>query len=206
MLKIGITGPIGAGKSYISKLFADMYGIPVFDSDSVAKELQLNNEFVKSRIINLIGSEAYNIDGSVNCKYVADIIFNDPNKNEIIFDIIRGPLIARMYEDYYSYKYMRPNRPPFMLIENAIMIQEKAFHLMDNIILVNASYEVRMERVIKRGMEEEDFIRRNAKQMQINEMQDILNRHGVPSFMIVNEYDIYIPSIVEFYYKMITKK
>lgn len=203
MLKIGITGPIGAGKSYISKLFNQNYGIPVFDSDSVSKQLLLENEFVKSKMINLIGSELYNIDGSLNSKYIADIIFNDSEKKEIIFDIIRGPLIARMYQDYYTYKYMQPNRPPFMLIESVIMIQEKAFYLMDEIILVNASYKTRMERVIKRGMKEDDFIRRNLKQMEIDKMRDILDWYGIPSFLIINENDINIPSLVEFYYEKI---
>ena len=59
MKKIGITGPIGSGKSYVSKLFNENHGIPIFDSDNEVKELYVHHPFVKHEVIRWLGNEAY---------------------------------------------------------------------------------------------------------------------------------------------------
>ena len=81
MLKVGITGGMGSGKTTVCKIF-EVLGIPVYYADDKAKELMTNNEALRQKIIKLFGTDAYLKDQTLNRKYIADIVFNDPSKLE----------------------------------------------------------------------------------------------------------------------------
>ena len=82
MLKIGITGNMGSGKTTVSKIF-EVLGIPVFYADDAAKEVMVTDEILISEIKSAFGDVSYFGDGSLNRKHIADIVFN--NKLEDIF-------------------------------------------------------------------------------------------------------------------------
>ena len=87
MLKIGLTGGIGSGKSTVAKVF-EVLGIPVYYADEEAKRLMNTDEGLKQKILELFGIDSYT-DGLLNRKYIAGIVFNDPQKLE--------PLNARVH-------------------------------------------------------------------------------------------------------------
>ena len=76
MLKIGLTGGIGSGKTTVAKIFA-VLGIPVYDADAAAKRLMQDDTAVKKEIIKEFGNSAYDSDGSINRKYLSTIVFNN---------------------------------------------------------------------------------------------------------------------------------
>jgi len=187
MKKIGITGPIGAGKSYISKLLNENHGIPIFNSDMIAKRLQNENNYIELQIIEAFGPEAYDC-GEIDKEFIKRVIFSSEANMERMNDIIRGGLINKMYEDYYFHKYLNKNKPPFMVVENAIMMNESVFHLFDFIIIVDAPLALRQERVTTlRGMEVNDFLCRDAKQKKASEMSRMLEKAMIPYTIIQND-------------------
>ena len=77
MVKIGITGGIGSGKSYVSRLLTEHYGIPVYNTDSEAKRLMLSDEGIRRRLTALLGKEVYKSDGTLNKPLLANYLFAD---------------------------------------------------------------------------------------------------------------------------------
>ena len=75
MIKVAITGGIGTGKTTISSMFADK-GIPVFNSDEIAKEIMNTNSLLKNKIITVFGDKAYD-KNRLNKEYLSDAIFNN---------------------------------------------------------------------------------------------------------------------------------
>ena len=76
MLKIGITGGIGAGKTTVCQIF-ELLNVPVYYADDRAKQLMTEDQELVQHITSLLGSKAYNQDGSLNRKYIATIVFNN---------------------------------------------------------------------------------------------------------------------------------
>ena len=95
MKKIGITGGIGSGKTTVCEIFSTL-GIPVFNADLEAKNLQNNNNDIKQLIIKVLGNSVYTNDGILDRKKVAEIIFNDPNALAAMNDIIH-PAVRRNF-------------------------------------------------------------------------------------------------------------
>ncbi|MFZ1847697.1 MAG: dephospho-CoA kinase, partial [Saprospiraceae bacterium] len=79
MLKVGITGGIASGKSVVCQIF-EVIGIPVYYADIRAKVLINEDENIRQAIIELLGVEAYRIDGSYNTTYVSSIVFSNSEK------------------------------------------------------------------------------------------------------------------------------
>ena len=74
MIKIGITGGIGSGKSYVSHLLEEA-GIPVYDTDTEAKKLTLSHPRIREGLLSLLGEEVYKADGSLNKPVLANYLF-----------------------------------------------------------------------------------------------------------------------------------
>ena len=92
MIKVGITGGIGSGKTTVCKLFEKM-DIPVYYADIEAKRLMNTDKELKQQIRELLGKEAYYRNGRLNRKYVASIVFNDKAKLEKLNGIVH-PAVA----------------------------------------------------------------------------------------------------------------
>lgn len=141
----GITGNIGSGKSYVSKLISQI-GIPVFDCDSVAKQLYDTNDDLKQIITSRYGSDIYDC-GRINKKKLSDIIFSDQRELEFIessiHPIVKSECISwidRMRE--YGHKYA--------LVETAILFESDMYKIVNKTILVDADLDVRIKRAMLR--------------------------------------------------------
>lgn len=135
-MKIGITGGIGSGKSYICKLLAER-GIKVYDCDSEAKRLMRSSETIKQQLTSLIGQDAY-IDSMVNKAVVAKYLLASESNAHAI-DAIVHPAVADDFKQS-GYDWM----------ECAIMFESGFNKLVDRVIVVTAPEEVRIERIMKR--------------------------------------------------------
>jgi dephospho-CoA kinase len=142
MKLIGITGGIGSGKSTIAKVFMSL-SYPVYNSDTKAKELINSNEELINSIKLSFGNDIYNSNG-LDRKKMASIVFNNPEKLELLNSIIH-PAVGEDFE-----KWVDSQNTSFILKEAAILFETGIYKSLHKTILVSAPQETRIERVIKR--------------------------------------------------------
>jgi dephospho-CoA kinase len=143
MLKIGLTGGIGSGKSVIAKVFVSL-GIPVYQADQRAKLLVGTSVQLKSKIINEFGEEAFNEQG-YNPGYMADIVFQHNEKLQLLNNIIH-PFVA----DDFALWCVQYSEKQYVINEAAILYESGTASLMDYVIAVNAPIDLRIKRVLER--------------------------------------------------------
>lgn len=157
MIKVGITGGIGSGKSTVCRMFAKL-GIPVFDTDSAAKSLMSENECVKTQIIELLGDKAYE-GGQLNRKYVSSAIFSDEHLLHALDSIVH-PAVAIEFE-----RWADMQNSPYVIMECAILIESGFDRLVDRIVAVSAPEQLRITRAAQRdGVEAQAVKERIARQ------------------------------------------
>lgn len=142
MIKVGITGGIGAGKSFVCKRFAAM-GFPVFDCDKESKLLMNTHQVVRFRFTELLGQECYQND-TLNRAFVAEKIFNNPTLKQQVEAIVH-PMVAEQFNQWAS-----KQNAPIVLVESAILYESGFDKQVDKVIVVDANTETRIERTMKR--------------------------------------------------------
>lgn len=142
MIKVGITGGIGAGKSFVCKRFATM-GFPVFDCDKESKLLMNTHQVVRFRLTELLGQECYQND-TLNRAFVAEKIFNNPTLKQQVEAIVH-PMVAEQFSQWAS-----KQNAPIVLVESAILYESGFDKQVDKVIVVDANTETRIERTMKR--------------------------------------------------------
>lgn len=159
MLKIGLTGGIGSGKSTVAGIF-QVLGIPVFDADANARQLMESDAQLQKEVVTLFGSSAYEA-GKLNRKLIADIVFQDPFQLEKLNAIVH-PATIRAAEEWA----IRQNAP-YIIKEAALFFEAGSADGMDYIIGVYAPQHVRLHRVMKRDqVSREDVLHRMQRQIQ----------------------------------------
>jgi dephospho-CoA kinase len=160
MLKVGITGGIGSGKTTVSKIF-EVLGVPVFYADDHAKRIMVEDPILIAAIKHEFGNESYFDDGSLNRKYIASIVFNDAAKLGKLNAIVH-PATFRAFDAWVA----QVGDVPYILKEAALLFEAASYKLCDKAIMVYAPLETRIARVMKRDhISREDVLSRNAKQM-----------------------------------------
>ena len=144
MLKVGITGGMGSGKTTVCKIF-EVLGIPVYYADDKAKELMTNNEALRQKIIKLFGTDAYLKDQTLNRKYIADIVFNDPSKLEKLNRAVH-PAVLKDSEIWHKSQ----KNVPYTLKEAALLFESGSYKNLDKMITVVAPQEIRIQRILER--------------------------------------------------------
>ena len=158
MLKVGLTGGIGAGKSTVLLIFQSL-GIPVYKADDRAKWLINNNSDITHLLSNEFGSDIYN-EGQINTSYLSNIVFKDPSKLKILNEIVH-PKVAEDFSLWCS-----TQKAKYIVKEAAILIESKAYQQLDKIILVTADKEERVKRIMDRdGVSEHEVLQRMRNQM-----------------------------------------
>ncbi len=163
MLKIGITGGIGSGKTTVCHLFEQL-GIPIYYADDRAKELMVKNSAIKNALLHEFGEETYLADGSLNRPYLASIVFKDENKLALL-NSITHPIVA---EDGINWHFAQKNAP-YTLKEAALLIESKSYLQLDKLILVTAPIDVRIERVVRRDNTTPEAVRARIQQQLSDE-------------------------------------
>jgi dephospho-CoA kinase len=152
MLKIGITGGIGAGKSIVSSVL-EVLGYPVFNSDKVAKDILNNNAEAVSEMKAAFGVLAYNENDELDRKCLADLIFDDPTAREKINQIVH-PKVRAAFDSF-----VESSDSEVVFNEAAILFETGSYKNFDKNILITAPESVRIERVVKRDGVSEESVR-----------------------------------------------
>jgi len=157
---IGITGGIGTGKSTVSK-FYESKGFPVLYADNIAKYLLANDDEIKSKIILEFGERAY-INATPNKRFLAEQVFNSPEKLEKINAILHPATIAEIKSEFE--RLSEDNK--IIFTEAALIYEAKFSDIFDYVISVAAEKETRIKRLVSSGkFTEEEIERRMASQM-----------------------------------------
>lgn len=157
MMRVGITGNIGSGKSYVCDFFKRL-GIPVFDSDYEAKRLY-DNPDIKRRIIDRFGEDSYHADGRLNRARMAERVFSDACALGFVETTLYPALNRRFGE------WAESQESPYVLYESALIYEKHLEGMFDAVIVVAASEPVRIRRVMFRDhCSEEQVLSRMTKQ------------------------------------------
>ena len=194
MLKVGITGGIGSGKSYVCDIFKRL-GIPVFHADSVSQEIVEADSIVKKQIVDLFGPEIY-LEGKLNRKAVSEAVFKERDMLEKLNRIIH-PAVFNQFETW-ARKY---NNLPYIVKEAAIIFESGGDKFLDFVITISAPEELRITRVIKRDQAERKSVLARIKN-QWNDEQRVKKS----DFVIINdEKTLLLPQIVKIHKNLIEK-
>lgn len=190
-LKIGITGGIGSGKSTVSKIFQTL-GIPVFDADTAAKNIMNEDESLKQKIKETFGGAAYT-NGTLNRKYIADIVFNDKEKLAELNALVHPATIA------LADKWAGEQSAPYTVKEAALFFESGSAAGIDYIIGVYAPQHLRIQRVMQR-----DNATREEILARINKQIDEEMKMKLCDFVVVNdEQQLLIPQVVALHEKFL---
>lgn len=145
MLKVGITGGIGSGKTTICRIFETL-GIPVFYADTVAKEIMVNDTILIQGVKDSFGEESYLPGGILNNKHIAGIVFN--NEQELAkLNTMVHPAVFRAFDNWAA---QLPKDTPYILKEAALLFESGSYKMCNKNILVTAPLELKLKRVMKR--------------------------------------------------------
>ncbi|GAB4312435.1 MAG: dephospho-CoA kinase [Bacteroidales bacterium] len=181
MIKVGLTGNLGAGKSTVARIFEQL-GVPVYHADDEAKRF-LNSREVVNKLRESFGPEIINPDNTVNRKKLASVVFRNPEAlaflNSLIHPMVRNDL-KKWIENYKEHSY---------IVQEAAILFESGFHKeFDKIIVVVAPPELTLQRVMERDHISEGDVearRRNQwPQEKLIERADfIIHNDGVQSLI-----------------------
>jgi len=191
MLKIGLTGGMGSGKTTVSQIFSSL-NIPVFYADDIAKAIMNEDAGLKQSIIDLFGSDAY-IENSLNRKYIADIVFNDAYKLEQLNALVHPVTIAA------ADKWMQEQKSPYVVKEAALMFEAGAAAHLDYVIGVYAPQHLRMQRVMHR-----DNTGSEKVLSRMNNQIDETIKMKLCDFVIINdEQQAVLPQVLSLHQKFL---
>jgi len=144
MIKVGITGGIGSGKSLVCQVF-ERLGIPVYYADEAARKLMEHDPVIRHDLMAWLGEDIYSGNELDRLK-MAGLIFTNPELLQIVNRIVH----PRVAADFQNWCESYENKP-YVIQESAILFESGAYRFVDFIVLVTAPEDIRLNRVITRN-------------------------------------------------------
>ena len=193
MLKIGITGGIGTGKTTVCRVFESL-GVPIFDADSTAKSIMNTDSDLIRGIKESFGEQAYLASGKLDRKYLSERIFNDQDALTTLNALVH-PAAIQAFVDWALQQ-----DTPYVMKEAAILFESGSFRNCDFTILVTADEPLRIARVMNRDAVDEQSVRqRMSKQMPEEEKMKLAD------FVINNnETEALLPQVLKLHEHFLT--
>lgn len=175
MIRLGITGGIGSGKSYVARLLEER-GVPVYDTDKEAKRLMLSDERIREGLVGLLGENVYN-EGGLNKPLLIEYLFAGEENASRINAIVH----PRVKEDFLRWAADNCDKE-VVALESAILFESGFEDVTDRVVAVYAPLEVRLARAMQRdGATAEQVRARMASQMDDEE------KRKRADFVVVND-------------------
>lgn len=194
MLKIGLTGGIGSGKSTVAQIFR-VLEVPVYDADSAARRLMEEDRDLKEKIISHFGVESY-LEGALNRPFIASIVFSQPEKLALLNSLVHPHTIAD------ADAWARQQHAPYTIKEAALMFESESFHHLDKVIGVSAPRPLRLLRAMRR-----DGLTREAVEARMNRQLDENIKMRLCDFVIVNdEQQALLPQVLALHQELLQMK
>ncbi|MCL2561311.1 MAG: dephospho-CoA kinase [Rikenellaceae bacterium] len=190
MIRVGLTGGIGSGKSTVGRIFETL-GAPVYHTDPRARELMVSDPELVRELVAILGGGAYLPDGELDKAYVASRIFAD---RELLAQVNAAvhPRVARDFERWAD-SFEKRGDIPYIIMECAILFESGFDELVDYSITVSAPLDERVGRAVQRDAADPDDIRRRMA----NQMTDA-ERESRTDFILHNsDHDMVLPGVLE---------
>jgi dephospho-CoA kinase len=192
MLKIGLTGGIGSGKTLVSSIFREL-NVSVYNADTEAKRLMETDQALIRHINSLLGPKSYQ-RGKLNRKYISEEVFSDKFKLESLNSIVH-PAVRHDFEKWL----LGRADEPYVIKEAAILFESGGAETVDYTIFVKADVRTRIDRVVERDhVSAEQVLKRMDHQMDDQEKEKLAD------FLINNEIgSMILPQIVDLHNKFL---
>ena len=184
-IKVGITGSIGAGKTFIASVFEKL-GMPVFNSDIIAKKCMQEDNILVHKIKQLIGEGVYK-NGELQRNFLAEIIFNNKEKLFSLNQLVH-PVVSQHY-----IKWCEKQKSKIVIKEAAILFESGLSNVLDKVICVSANKETRIQRVMMRdNCSRDQVLNKMSQQMTQREKEKLSD------FIIINDNKkLILPQILD---------
>jgi len=174
MLKVGLTGGIGSGKTTVAQIF-EVLSIPVYYADTAARDLMNHDPELKKQIIANFGKEAY-LNGELNRSYLGSVVFPDTEKLNLLNSIVH-PVTIR-----HSANWMKNQKTAYAIKEAALIFEAGLEKHLDYIIGVTAPESLRIQRVVER-----DHVPKEKVLDRMRHQMDEKEKIGRCDFVIEND-------------------
>ena len=186
MLKVGITGGIGSGKTTVCKIF-EMLNIPIYYADDRAKWLMQHDPDLKKNITEMLGKGAYFPDGKLNRGFIGELVFNDKKLLTQLNKLVHPAVFLD------GEKWFKNQKDTYAIKEAALFYETGSYSQMDQMIVVTADREERIRRVMQR-----DGLERKAVEVRMDKQLPEEEKIEKADFVIYNNNrELLIPKVLE---------
>lgn len=192
MLKVGITGGIGSGKSVVCKIFETL-GVPIYYADDRAKQLMHEDTALMAAIKDRFGADIYQ-DGVLNRQKLSELVFNDKAALQDLNALVH-PAVGRD-----SKAWQQQQTAPYTLREAALLFEAGSYKLLDKIIVVTAPKALRIDRVMQR-----DGVSKEQVQARMANQWPQADKDAKADYLIINDgnHEL-IPQVMELHKKLLS--
>jgi dephospho-CoA kinase len=193
MLKIGLTGGIGSGKSTVAKIFG-VLGIPVYYADDATKQIMNTDPQLKAAVIKNFGERTYQ-GGQLDRAYLASIVFADKQKLDVLNSITHPATIRD------ANRWILEQTSPYIIKEAALLFESGANKYLDLTIGVYAPEELRIQRVMQRDQTSRaEIVQRMSRQMNEDAKMKLCD------FVVINdEQQLLLPQVLELHEEFLSR-
>ena len=194
MLKIGITGGIGSGKTTVCRVF-ELLGIPIFYADTVAKLIMNTDPVLKEEILKTFGEKSYSMDGVLNRAHLSSIVFNNESELNKLNALVH-PAVFRAFDKWLAIHH----DAPYIIKEAALLFETKSYAMCDLSVLVVSPEASRVRRVIARdGISQDEIVLRMKRQFSDEKKMKLADH-----ILFNDESQLLIPQILELDQQFVT--
>ena len=186
MLKVGITGGIGSGKTTVCRVF-EVLGIPVFYADDAAKSIMHTDALLREDIIEGFGKDSYTVNGDLDRAYIAAIVFSNKEQLDKLNALVH-PAVFRAFESWVA----EQKDVPYVLKEAALLFESDAYKMCDQSILVKSPEALKFERIMVRDQITLEEVRLRMDRQFSDEKKEKMADHLITN----NEQLLLIPQIL----------
>ncbi|MBV8906619.1 MAG: dephospho-CoA kinase [Acidobacteriia bacterium] len=170
MLRVGLTGGLACGKSFVGQALA-RYGCFLIQADELGHEVLRPEGEAFSAVVSEFGRDIL-VDGRIDRRRLAARVFGDPEALERLNRLVHPPVIAREETLIEEFRSLEPKG--VVVVEGAILIETGSYNRFDRLIVVSCSQQQQMERAMRRdGLTEEDVLARLSRQMPLDEKRKL---------------------------------
>ena len=192
MKKIGSTGGIGSGKTYVASVFQSL-GIPIFNADIQAKKIMTSSKKLIKLVKEEFGNDIYK-DSDLNKEKLASIVFSNSDKLQKLNSLVH-PIVKEEFNNWY-----KKQTPPYVIKEAAILFESNSHIGLDAVICVSAPLELRIERLLNRDDYSEKEIKKRIENQISQEEKEKLS-----DYIIVNdEKELLLPKIIKIHKELLS--
>lgn len=193
MIRVGLTGGIGSGKSTIARIF-EVLGIPVYYADPEAQQLMHQDPDLKAAIIRHFGPDSY-LDEKLNRAYLSQLIFSEPEKRELLNSLVH-PAVKRHAEEW-----MRRQSTPYAIHEAALVFEAGVTERLDLVIGVYAPEALRLLRATRRDNSNVEEVKKRMK----GQIEEDIKMKLCDHVIINDEQQAVIPQVLSLHQLLLEK-